>query len=75
MWQAEFGSILIAQATYSSKTSVHFQRTTWRYILEDKTLHDNRCEYVKSDKFVIALYCGVFAPCKNGWVTETAAAK
>jgi hypothetical protein len=33
MWQAE---------------SVDFQRTTRRYIPEDKSLHNNRCENLKS---------------------------
>jgi hypothetical protein len=27
------------EVTYSSETSVGFQRTTWRYIPEDRTLH------------------------------------
>jgi hypothetical protein len=32
------------EATYSLETSVDFQRTTQRYIPEDKTLHKYRCE-------------------------------
>jgi hypothetical protein len=44
-------------ATCSSETSTDFQRTTCRYIPEDKTLHDNNnmcisenflCEYVRN---------------------------
>jgi hypothetical protein len=36
------------EATYSSGTSVDFQRTTWRYISEDITFHNQRCENLKS---------------------------
>jgi hypothetical protein len=32
----------------SSETSVHCQRNIWRYILEDGTLHNHRCESLKS---------------------------
>jgi hypothetical protein len=28
------------EATFSSETSVNFQRNTWRYIPEDRTLHE-----------------------------------
>jgi hypothetical protein len=35
-------------ATCSSKTSVAFQRTTWRYIPEDRTLRNHCCENLKS---------------------------
>jgi hypothetical protein len=38
----------ISEATCSSETSVNFQRTTRRYILEDRTLHNHRCENLKS---------------------------
>jgi hypothetical protein len=34
--------------TGSSEASVGFQRTTRRYIPEDKTLHNHRCENLKS---------------------------
>jgi hypothetical protein len=37
------------KATCSSETSVDFQRTTWRYVPEDKNLHYHRCENLKSD--------------------------
>jgi hypothetical protein len=36
------------EATYSSETSVDFQQTTWRYILEDITLHNYSFEDIKS---------------------------
>jgi hypothetical protein len=35
-------------AICSSETSVDFQRTTQRSIPEDSTLHNNRCETLKS---------------------------
>jgi hypothetical protein len=41
-------STLKMKATCSSETSVHFQRTTRRYIPEDRTLHNYRCENLKS---------------------------
>jgi hypothetical protein len=31
----------------SSETSVNSQRTTWRYIPEDDTRHNDRCENLK----------------------------
>jgi hypothetical protein len=36
------------EAICSSETSVNFQRTTRRYIPEDSTLHNHRCENLKS---------------------------
>jgi hypothetical protein len=41
-------STLKMEATCSSETSVNFQRTTRRYISEDSTLHNHRCENLKS---------------------------
>jgi hypothetical protein len=38
-------------ATYSSETSVDFQRTTRRYFLEERTLHNHRCENLKPYRF------------------------
>jgi hypothetical protein len=35
------------EATHSSETSLHFQRTTWRYMPEDSTFHSHRCENPK----------------------------
>jgi hypothetical protein len=36
------------EATYYSETSAGFQQTTRRYITEDRTLHNHRCEIFKS---------------------------
>jgi hypothetical protein len=36
------------EAICSSETSFDFQRTTRRYIQEDGTLHNHRCENLKS---------------------------
>jgi hypothetical protein len=36
------------EAMSSSETSVDFQRTTWRYIPKESTLHSHRCENLKS---------------------------
>jgi hypothetical protein len=51
----EWTPVLIAslkmEAICSSKTSVDFQRTTWRYIPEDSTLHNHPCENLKSYNF------------------------
>jgi hypothetical protein len=47
------------EATRSSKTSVYFQRTTRRYIPEDRTLHSHRCEKFKS---YIESYCSSTNP-------------
>jgi hypothetical protein len=43
-------STLKMEAICSSKTSVHFQRTTWHYIPEGSTLPNHRCENLKSYK-------------------------
>jgi hypothetical protein len=42
------------EAICSSKTSVGFQRPTWRYVPEDSTLHNHRCKNLKS---YISLVC------------------
>jgi hypothetical protein len=36
------------EAICSSETSVEFKRTTRRYILEDGTVHNHRCENLNS---------------------------
>jgi hypothetical protein len=41
---------------YSSETSVDFQRTTRRYIPEDSTLHNHRCENLKSYIVICSVY-------------------
>jgi hypothetical protein len=47
------------EAIYSSETSVDFQRTTLRYILEDIILRKYRCENLISYK------CDVFRTTRN----------
>jgi hypothetical protein len=46
-------SILKMKTICSSKTSVDTQRTTRRYIPEDCTLHNHRCEKIKSYRVAI----------------------
>jgi hypothetical protein len=41
------------EATCSSETSVDFQRTTRRYIPEERILHNSRCENLKSYRGVL----------------------
>jgi hypothetical protein len=41
-------STLKMEAIYSSEASVETQRTTWRHIPEDDTLHNHHCENLKS---------------------------
>jgi hypothetical protein len=41
------------EAICSSETSVDFQRVTRRYIPEDSTLHNHRCENLKSYEWKI----------------------
>jgi hypothetical protein len=43
------------EATYSSETSVNFQRTTRSFIPEDRTLHNRLCEKLKSYIFRIVV--------------------
>jgi hypothetical protein len=43
-----YSSTLKMETICSSETSVDFQRVTRRYIPEDKTLHNHRCENLKS---------------------------
>jgi hypothetical protein len=45
---SDYSSILKMEAIYSSETPVDTQRTTWCYIPEDGTLHNRRCENLKS---------------------------
>jgi hypothetical protein len=35
------------KAIYYAETSVDFERTTRRYIAQDRTLHNHRCENLK----------------------------
>jgi hypothetical protein len=43
-----FPSTLKMEAICSFESSVDFQRTTLRYIPEDSTLHNHRCDKLKS---------------------------
>jgi hypothetical protein len=42
-----YSSTLKMEATCSCETSVDFQRTTLRYIPEDRTLYNHCCENLK----------------------------
>jgi hypothetical protein len=44
----DHSSTLKMEEKYSSEMSVDFQRTSRRCIPEDKTLHNHRCENLKS---------------------------
>jgi hypothetical protein len=46
-------STLNMEAKYSSETSVDFQRTTCLYIPEDRTLHNHRCDNLRSYKSIL----------------------
>jgi hypothetical protein len=43
-----YSSALKMEAIYPSEMSVDFHWTTWRCIPEERTLHDHRCENLKS---------------------------
>jgi hypothetical protein len=43
-----YSSTLKMEARCFSETSVDFQRTTRRYIPEDRTLHNHRCENLRA---------------------------
>jgi hypothetical protein len=47
-------SALETEAICSPETSVDFQWTTLRYIAEDITLHNHRCENLKSYKEILS---------------------
>jgi hypothetical protein len=49
----------------ASETSVDTQRTTRRYIPEDSTLHNHRCENLKS-YLISAVYLFVFPTFRKG---------
>jgi hypothetical protein len=44
------------KATYSSETSVSFQRTTGRYIPNDRTLQNHRCENLKCYNILLVYF-------------------
>jgi hypothetical protein len=68
-----YSSTMKMEAVRSSETSADTQRTTRSYIPEDSTLHNHRCENLKSYIFIYSLLndaasisdCIVF----NGWMT------
>jgi hypothetical protein len=43
-----YSSTLKMEATCSSEKSIWLQRTTWHYIPQDRSLHNHRCENLKS---------------------------
>jgi hypothetical protein len=43
-----YSPTLKMEVTYSSETSLDFQWITWRYISEERNLHNHRCEKLKS---------------------------
>jgi hypothetical protein len=51
-------STLEREVTWSSETLVDFQRTTLHYIPEDRTLHNHRCENLKSYLSVYVSHSG-----------------
>jgi hypothetical protein len=57
-WQAcwTYFSTLKMEAICSSEMSGDTQRTTWRYIPEDYTLHNHRCENLES--YILSRGCG-----------------
>jgi hypothetical protein len=57
-----YSPIVKMEATFSSETSVDIQRTTRRYIPEDRILHNHRCKNFKSYIFLLDM--------KIYWVQE-----
>jgi hypothetical protein len=55
-------STLKMEAIFSSEMSVDTQRTTRRHIPEDGTLHNHRCENLKSCKIYFLYLCLKFCP-------------
>jgi hypothetical protein len=48
------------EATYSSEATTDFQQTTQRYIPEDRTLRNHRCENLRSYIILIRLQSCIF---------------
>jgi hypothetical protein len=57
-----FSSTLKMEAICSSETSVASQQTTRRHIPEDYTLHNHRCENLKSYKSIADSFRHSFPP-------------
>jgi hypothetical protein len=51
MKQAAIRDLTLNFDICSSETSIDGRRTTQRYILEERTLRNCRCENLKSDRF------------------------
>jgi hypothetical protein len=60
-----YSSTLKMEAICSSETSVDFQRTTQRYIPEDGTLHNHRCENLKS--YITKLFSKIWGVHSGIW--------
>jgi hypothetical protein len=58
-------SLTLKMETCYSKTSVDFQQTTWRYIPENRALHNHHCENLKSYTFWI-LQASLQEICRHG---------
>jgi hypothetical protein len=56
-----YSSTLKMESACPSETSVEFQRTTRRYIPEDRTLHNHRCENHKSNTCLLLASCWFLA--------------
>jgi hypothetical protein len=66
-----YSSTLNLEATYFTKTSAGFQQTTWCYIPEDRTLHDNHCENLKSFLFNGTVLTSEVIWHQTGWEDES----
>jgi hypothetical protein len=53
-----YSSTMKMEAMCSSETSVDFQRAIRRYIPKDRTLHNHRCENLKSYIVGLIFNCG-----------------
>jgi hypothetical protein len=62
-----YSSAIKIEVTSYSETSVHFQRNTWSYNQKYRTLHNHRCENLKS---YITLKPVVMYVCKTWSMTE-----
>jgi hypothetical protein len=52
---AAYYSTLNMESICSPEMSVDFQRTTRRYITEDRSLHNHRCENLRSHILILQL--------------------
>jgi hypothetical protein len=63
---------LKTEAVCSSETSAEFQQITWRYIPEDRTLHNYHCEYLKSYKHKQVSFSSWIALCSSSLFSSIA---